>query len=154
MNDLHEIIKKDNRVIEFSSTKRSIENDLLSGEWFLPVTRNRNSEDDQSINLSREDFIRAIKNKSDDVIVFNCAGWSELKALQHTAEARSLFERITLFNFMLLTYFLVKGTVAGRLKYDGLFYLRRGNKIDFYLGIKRIKSIAFCAGSKIYRISN
>src|SRR4030066_87501 len=139
MNDLHEIIKKDNRVIEFSSTKRSIENDLLSGEWFLPVTRNRNSEDDQSINLSREDFIRAIKNNSAGVIVLNCAGWSELKALQHTAEARSLFERITLFNFMLLTYFLVKGTVAGRLKYDGLFYLRRGNKIDFYLGIKRIK---------------
>ncbi len=139
MNDLQKIILKDNRVIEFRSTKRFTEHDLLSGELFLPITRSRHTEDDPSVGLSRADFIRAIKNNSSDVIVLDCAGWSELKALQNTAEAHSLFERITLFNFMFLIYFLAKGIVSGRQKYVGLFYIRRGKRIDYYIGIKRIK---------------
>ena len=83
--------------------------------------------------------MRAIKQNSTDVIVLSCAGWEEVKALQNTAEALFLFERITLFNFLFLAYFLAKGIVAGRQQYIGLYYLGLPKKRVFYLGIKRRK---------------
>ena len=139
MKDPRNIIEKEHRVIEFSSEKKVIGNDLLSKELYLSITRSNDLEDDQSVCLPRENFIRAIKHNSTDVIVLNCAGWSELKALQSTAEAFIFLERITLVNFIMLAYFLAKGTIAGRQKYSGLFYMKRGRKPAFYLGIKKKK---------------
>jgi len=67
----------------------------------------------------------------------NCTGWNELKSLQKTAEAKFLFERITLLNIIPILYFLAKGLISGRTKFIGMYYIKRGMKFSLYIGLKK-----------------
>ena len=68
MKNLKIFLQKNHRVIEFSSNKYFINNDLLSGEIFLSIFRANNLKDDKFICLSRQHFLRAIKNGSSSAL--------------------------------------------------------------------------------------
>ena len=139
--NLNKIISKDFRIIEFSTKKGTVQNHISIGNRFLSIVKSTDVISKNTISLSKRDFIHAITNNSSDVIVLNCAGWNELKALQNKVRTKHFFERITGFNIFFLFYFLLKGILRRRIEFDGFFYLRKGLQIILYLGLKTKKSL-------------
>ena len=137
MRELTKYLKDNYRVIEFSSQESLFDKLFHARKRLLSVTRNKDAEGEKTIFLEGEHFTRAIGKNSADVIILNCAGWNELRALQKAVGTLLFFERFTAFNVIFLFYFLLMGIVTGRNNYLGLFYLRRGIKVTFYLGIKK-----------------
>jgi len=136
LKNLNKILGKDYRVIEFASKKSFFVNQTLRRDKFLTIVKSQNIIGDNILSLSREKFLKAIRQNSTDVLVLNCAGWSELKALQNKVGAIFFFERITGFNIPFIFYFLLKGILRRRLKFNGIYYLKRGFIFTLYLGIK------------------
>ena len=139
MKELSEYINKSSRIIEFSFKSSFFENQNIKTDNFLSIVKNGNGKVSTSVALSADNFITAIKKNSSDAIVMNCNGWKEIKSLQKTAEAKLFFERITLVNIFPITYFFIKGVASQRTKFHGLFYLKKGVRFSFYIGIKKRK---------------
>jgi len=136
LKNLNEILGEDYRVIEFSLKKSLIINQAVSRDKLLTIVKSQNTIGDTVLSLNKEKFIKAIRQNSTDVLVLNCAGWSELKALQNKIGTIFFFERITGFNIPFLIYFLLKGILRRRLKFKGIYYLKREPGFTLYLGIK------------------
>ena len=107
MKNLNEILGEDYRVIEFSLKKSLIINQAVSRDKLLTIVKSQNTIGDTVLSLNKEKFIKAIRQNSTDVLVLNCAGWSELKALQNKIGTIFFFERITGFNIPFLIYFQI-----------------------------------------------
>ena len=137
MKKLSDFFNKKYRIIEFSIKRSFFSNQTIETDNFLSIIKNGDSDESTTVYLSGGNFIRAIEKNSSDVIVMNYAGRKELKSLQKTAEAKFLFERITLINIIPILYFLAKGLISGRTKFYGLYYFNRGMKISLYFGLKK-----------------
>ena len=137
MKKLSDFFNKKYRIIEFSIKRSFFSNQTIETDNFLSIIKNGDSDESTTVYLSGGNFIRAIEKNSTDVIVMNYAGRKELKSLQKTAEAKFLFERITLINIIPILYFLAKGLISGRTKFYGLYYFNRGMKISLYFGLKK-----------------
>ncbi|MGD8307148.1 MAG: hypothetical protein PVF17_10880 [Ignavibacteria bacterium] len=136
MKKLENFFDKKLRVIEFSKKSSFFTIHTRKCNNFLTITKNDNNNDYNTISLTPGSFRNTIVKNSSDVIILNSAGFKELKSVQKTAEARYLFERITLLNIVPIIYFLVKGWISNRKKFYGLFYLIRGMRLSFYMGLK------------------
>jgi len=136
MRNIKKLLKESYRVIEFSSRKSIFSMGFSKGDNLLTILKKKNNFGDKTIFLEGEDFTNAIIKNSTDVIIINNAGWAELKALQKTIGPVFFLERITVFNIIFLSYFLLKEILTGRKKYHGLFYFRTRFKISLYLGLK------------------
>jgi hypothetical protein len=138
--NLNKIISKDLRIIEFSAKKSVVQNYTSIRNRFLSVLKSSEVPEDNTITLQKKKFIHSITQNSSDVVILNCAGWKELKALQSNTGAKLFLERINAYNIFFLVYFLFTGILRSRIKFNGLFYLRRGLRIALYLGLKSKKS--------------
>jgi len=136
VKNINKILGEDYRIIEFSSKKSFFENHAVRKDKFLTIVKSQNIAGDTVLSLNKEKFIKSIKQNSTDILVINCAGWNELNALQNKVRAIFIFERITGFNILFLSYFLLKGILRRRLKYKGIFYLKRRFGFTLYLGMK------------------
>jgi predicted Ser/Thr protein kinase len=137
MKKLENLFNKNLRIIEFSNKSSLFTIHTRKTNNFLSIINNGDSNESTIVSLSGGNFIIAIEKNSSDVIVMNCAGWNELKSLQKTAEAKYLFERITVLNTITILYFLAKGLISGRTKFYGLYYFNRGMKFSLYIGLKK-----------------
>jgi serine/threonine protein kinase len=137
--NFEEIFNKQIRVIEFGK-KKSILSDLLSTHHkYLTILKsgNINQNKNQYIIQNPEKFLQAIRRNSTDVIILNSVGFRELKALYNTSEATHTFQRISIFNFILIIYKLVKHLVLKRFWFDGIYLYKKGIKTFFYLCLRR-----------------
>ena len=139
MKKLSDFLNKNLRIIEFSSKRTFFPKQSTKTDKFLSIIKNGICKDSTTVCLSEENFLQTVKNNSSDAIIMNCTGWKELRSLQKTARARFLYERITISNIIPVIYFFVKGILSGRSKFYGLFYLKRGIKFSFYVGVKKSK---------------
>ena len=137
MKNLSYYLNNNLRIIEFSHKNSILSDQNTIRHNLLFIVKNRNCNDKELVSLSKSDYYIAIKKNSSDVIIINSAGWNTLKSLQNTAEARLYFERISLFNIVPITYFLVKGLISQRVKFNGIFYLKRRHRTSLYLGLKK-----------------
>jgi hypothetical protein len=141
LKNLTEIISQDHRVIEFSAKKSIVENYTTRRDRFLAIVNFPNVHSKTTIALSKDKFIKSITHNSSDVIIINCAGWNELKALQNKVGTKLFFERITAYNIFFLIYFLVTGILRSRNQFNGIFYLKKGLRITLYLGLESKKNL-------------
>ncbi len=139
MKKLIKILQSEYRIIEFTHLKSLLKEFFPNNSQFLSVLKNIKKDDHNLFKLNKIDFIHAIEKNSTDIIVLNDSGFRELNALLRTAEAQLCFTKITLFNFFLLPYFLLKGIILKRFKFYGLFSFSRSKRYRFYLGLIRIR---------------
>ncbi|MCB1772250.1 MAG: hypothetical protein KDI88_01425 [Gammaproteobacteria bacterium] len=134
MKNLNQILEQDCRIIEFASNKSVIEHPVSTKDNFLAVVKDGATVGNNTIALDARNFLKAVRHNSTDVLVLNATGWGESKALHKKTDLLSSYERITLFNIPWLLYFLAKGLARGRLRFNGIYYLKRKFGIAFYLG--------------------
>lgn len=137
MKRLDNLFNRKLRILEFSSKSSFFAVRTRKCNNFLTIRKNGDANEYNTISVADKNFTSTIEKNSSDLIILNCSGLKELRSLQKTVEARYLFERITLLNFLPVIYFLIKGWASGRKKYYGIFYSVRGYKLSLYLGIKR-----------------
>jgi len=137
MKKLDNFLNEKLQIIEFSNKSSFFTNRFKKSDNYLSIIKNCENKDGNTISLTERNFLIAIEKNSSDVIVLNCAGWNELKSLRNTPEAKYLFERITVLNIIPILYFLARGLLSKRIKFNGLFYFNRGIKFSLYIGLRK-----------------